>query len=345
MIRSAGLLLLMLAATLSACGFVAMRPAAAPLPAANVAPAEATALPLKSGQIRINGGGAPKLADVPLMMAIDKLKAQGYSVQTVELARFDLAPTALVKGDLDIASASYESLWSAIAKGAKLRTVAGWLGNPYVVVTKAGIVTCAGLNNKNVAYGSTASMNAIMLGLYLDRTCPGNEPRIAVIPSSANRVSALLAGQIDAAVLEIIDALYIERQAPGQFHVLIRLCDEFPGVANGGYTVQTDFASEHPEILRDFIAALLQAHRQVQDKQALATAIGMYLDNDARSLAAMDAYLALNAWDVNGGLTEERVQRTLDFLTESKLLPAGLKVEQVSDLAYLNEVLAQIGKK
>ena len=68
------------------------------------------------------------------------------------------------------------------------------------------------------------------------------------------------------------------------------------------------------------------------------------MDEDtARALGA--AYLDIGEWDPNGALTPDNIQFTLDFLAANTSLPAGLAVDDVADLSYLNAVLDEIGRQ
>jgi hypothetical protein len=46
----------------------------------------------------------------------------------------------------------------------------------------------------------------------------------------------------------------------------------------------------------------------------------------------------------DGGLTIERLQKTIDFLVAAKGLPDGLQADHVADRSYLDAVLAAIGR-
>ena len=48
---------------------------------------------------------------------------------------------------------------------------------------------------------------------------------------------------------------------------------------------------------------------------------------------------------MNGGLTLEGGQFTIDFFTDAGRLDAGLKAEDAYDLSYLEKVLAEIGER
>ena len=93
--------------------------------------------------------------------------------------------------------------------------------------------------------------------------------------------------------------------------------------------------------------ALLEANRRVAaDRPMLYAEAQKRIGLDAAAAKeTADMYLDTNAWDPNGGLTAENVKFTLDFLTGIGAVPAGLKVENVADLSYLNAALDEIGRK
>jgi ABC-type nitrate/sulfonate/bicarbonate transport system substrate-binding protein len=278
-------------------------------------------------------------------MALDTLRDKGYTVETTQIATINLVANALVNGDLDIAYFSDQQAWAAVAQKAPIRTIMSFNGDPYLLAVRQDIKECSDMQRKTVAVGSVASVNTAMLDQYLKRNCPGTQPTTTVIPSSPSRYAALLSGQMDSALLETDDALQLESQAPGRFRVLSRFYQEFPTIEVGGYQIDANFGKQHPGIVKDFVTALIQAHRRIQDKPVLLAGVNKYLKNDPTAVAAVDTYLAQNAWDVNGGLTKQSVRASLDFLVAAKMLPAGLTVDQVADLSYLDAVLNELGRK
>jgi ABC-type nitrate/sulfonate/bicarbonate transport system substrate-binding protein len=280
-------------------------------------------------------------------MALNDLKGQGYSVEVINLARFDLVPEALARGDVDVGSVSPQSGWAAVAKGAKLRSIVEQFGVTWSIVTKQEIKTCEDLNNRGVGFSGTRGVNQSMLDAYVKKHCPGTKPQILVAGDSNGRTAAMLSGQLDAALLEIDQLLELNRQAPGRFHALIHSSQEFPNVLISVFSVRPDWAQQNPQLLKAFIRALLQANRRVNENaQALRDEIVKRLSMESGAAqAAADAYLAERVWDSNGGLTNAKLQTTLDFLVETGNLQPGLKVEDVADLSYLNAVLDEIGRK
>ena len=88
------------------------------------------------------------------------------------------------------------------------------VANDWSVLAKADIVHCADLDQRRMAIHSECSVSAAMLRAYIEKTCPGTEPEYLIIPGSENRASALLVGEIDAAPVELIDAVRINALRP-----------------------------------------------------------------------------------------------------------------------------------
>lgn len=296
--------------------------------------------------IRFSYPASPGLVDVPFFMALDKLRADGYTVETTQFARFELNLAALAKGDLDIASGSLQPAWAAIAKGAPMRSIVIRQRNADLLVARSDLETCADLANKNVALSSATSTAAILLNEYIAKHCPGTTYTSVMIATSSNRVPAVLNGSVDAANLQLDDLLQIEHEAPGRFHALIRFADEYPNIQNFAFHARQDFSTQHPEAVRAFIRALLQAQREIQNKQVLRAAASKYLTPDSPTMDdAVTAYIDGKMWDANGTLTTENVQATLDFFIGANSLPAELKPADVADLSFLNAVLDEIGRQ
>ncbi len=316
-----------------------------PAPATLSLPPPTMTSSVKTGKIRI-GLGQDNVSGLPFLMALDSLQSQGYIVETTHFDRFDLITAGLSEGNLDIVGASHQTSWTAIAKGAPIRVVITKSRNPYHLVARQGINSCSDLNGKTLAMGSTTGVVAALVNQYLANNCPTAKPQIVLIPNSANRMAALLAGQIDASPLELEELLQLEHQVPTRFPSLVAFSKEFPGVEISGYYAHRAFAEKNPRIIMDLVRAVVQARRQIQDKRVLGDKITKYYSIDiAAAQAASDLYLAQNMWDINGGLTTEGIEATIDFLTRANALPSGLSVQDVADLSYLNAVLSEIGRK
>lgn len=332
--------LCLLAATILVCG-------CAPLTVPTRASATQSAVPHKTGTIRVGFSSNADLGDVPSLMAHELLRAEGYTIQARNFAGADLQVSALMQGDLDIANGSMRTVWIAQNRKPAASTIMEQVKNNWLLVSKTAFKTCAELEGQRIAFTNTGSLNYALFVAHTKKHCPELKYEQLFISSSGNRAAALLAGELEATPLSLSDWIQVQQKEPNRFHVLVNYAAELPELKTTGVHANRAFAEQQPEAVRDYIRALLTVHRTIQsDPTALEKAIVKFLDLDAETAQTLaQAYLALGMWDPNGGLEREDVQSSLDFFTENGSLPEGLTVDGVADLSYLNQVLEEIGRR
>jgi ABC-type nitrate/sulfonate/bicarbonate transport system substrate-binding protein len=330
-------LILVFGVMLSAC--TALR---APVDSPTPAPGAAAEL----GAIRFAEPGSPNVKDIPTLVALDSLRAQGYAVELTEFARYDLMAAALEQGDVDFATLTASRAWAAVAKGAGICTVVGEYNSTFDLVVHASIQACDDLDDKVLAFPSGESAGYILFEQYLKDNCPEAKPEILFISGSENRVAGLLADEMEGTYLELSDWLKVDSQVPGRYHVLDYL-SAYPEVQTGGICVRCAWAEQYPDVVRDFITALVTAQRDLTaNPEQLQAEMVRRLDLDAtEAQTTAEAYLVRGIWDLNGGITPENIQYTLDTLANAGALPSDLEVEDVVDLSYMNAVLDEIGRR
>ncbi len=323
--------------------------APAPTPTAQATPSivASTIAPRKSGALRFFDLANLDVRDIPMLMALDDLQAQGYSIDRQYLATSTLIVDALVRGDADIGLLNDQTMWTAIAKGAPVRTFVQFTGSTTVMMAKQSLGSCSELDGKRLGVASTSGTSPALLNLYLKSTCNGAKPQAVIITDSAARTAALLVGELDAAMIPGEDSFSLEKQAPGKFHALVAYSKEYPNVQVDGLHVRTDWAAKNPTLVKDFLQALLSANRRViASPQLLYDESVKRLGLDAETAEQIgNSHLQLGIWSANGGLTTDNVQSTIDFLTSMGALSPGLKASDVADLSYLNAVLDEIGRQ
>lgn len=304
-----------------------------------------TGSPAKHGTMRIEMPMNADVAEIPWLMAIDLLKEQGYTIETMSFADLTLPAATMAQGDLDIADIGNQVAWAAIGKGAPIFTFMDTFANTAMLVTRKDIQTCADLDGKSVAVPSVSAVQTAMVNAYVRENCPDVKPEIVIVRGGSNRMAALLSGQMDAAAQYIDGLIKLEHEKPGQFHALTVFAQEFPGLQITSHLVRREFAEQHPEMVKDVIRAMFTARRSLQEPQALREAIIKYLElepDEAQEIA--DIYLEQGIWDVSGVYTLETVQANIDFFQEYSDLPPGLEAEDVADLSYYDAVLDEIGR-
>jgi ABC-type nitrate/sulfonate/bicarbonate transport system substrate-binding protein len=336
--------ILILSMMMAACR-AAPRPDLSPLSA--VSPLPTANAPVRSGEIHLGQRGAPGVKDLPWLLAIDALRAQGYTVSVTELAKGELVAEAMEQGDIDIANVTPSIAWAAVAKGADIRTVAGNYDNVFYLAVKNELQTCEDLDGRSLSFSSRQATGYILFEEYLKAHCPGVSPQILLISQSPSRVAGLQAGELDGAYLELEDWLALARQKPDDFHVMLDFGKEFPDFLGSGFCARGAWAQQHPEMVKDFARALITYQRELASNPERLQAEIMKLyqvdATEARRLA--EAFQAARIWDLNGALTVENIQYTIDAMAADGALPAGLKAQNVADLSYMNAVLDEIGRK
>ena len=285
--------------------------------------------------------------NIPLLMAFDELEKQGYVVETMHVTGATMPAELLVRGDADVAMVNNQTAWTAITKGDDIRTIAEYTGNTSVLAAREQIRSCRDLNHRPFGASSAIGLSPTMFAVFLERHCPGAELQTVVIPQADARAAALLAARIDAAMMPVEQLIRLQQQSAIPLHTLMLYAQEFPGVEVDGLHVRRTWATEHPQAVKDLLRAQLNAHRRRRaNPQILFEESQARLKIDAATARAVGAsHLRMDIWDQNGGLTIERVQKTLDFLVAAQGLPDGLQADHVADLSYLDAVLADIGRE
>ncbi len=321
------------------------------VPPATLAPAptQPTSSPsgTKSGTLRFFDLQNLDVRDVPMRMALDDLQSQGYTVEITPLANSTLITEALQRGEADLGLFNTQTAWTAITKSAPIRTILQFTGGTFVVAAKSDITSCSDLDGKRVGLASTSGTAPALLNRYLTEKCGGAKPEFLVIPESAGRTAALLAGELDATMFPGEELIKIEEQAPGKFHALIPISQEYSNIQVDAIHVREAWAQEHPELVRDFIRAVLRANRRVvENPQLLYDESVKRLGLDATTAQAIgNVHLQAGIWSPNGGLTAENLRKTLDFYQNELEMDDTLTVDDVSDLSYLDTVLRELGGK
>jgi hypothetical protein len=139
------------------------------------------------GVIRFYYNTSLDMRDVPMLMALDAMLAQGHVVETTSVGSSNLTIDALERGDGHIGSIANQSVWAAIEKGADVRTIAQRVKSTVIVLAKTEIQHCSQLDGRPVAAIAASRVNSQLLSLYLEQNCPEAEPEFIDIADSGPR--------------------------------------------------------------------------------------------------------------------------------------------------------------
>jgi len=297
--------------------------------------------------IRIAYTAEKGLTDIPSILAQQRLSAQGYTFQPTFYASGELAVAALAQGQADIAYATPLLFLTPASKDVKVKWIGEKVSNVFVVVSTSKIQACADLADQRLGINSVGAFYTALITKYMKDNCPDTQAQMVVVAGSNNRLSALLAGQLDASLLQLSDWEQLEAKAPGQFHILINFAQDLPDIVVTGTFVTDDFAAQHPDAVKAYLRTNLEVNRDItQDHSILLNEAAKQLEIDADTLRpVVEDYFKIKAWNVNGGLTAAKVKTNLDFMKTLDGVDQTATPETVADLSYLNAVLDEIGRK
>lgn len=300
------------------------------------------------------GGGAevtvvwnstPDIAYLPLLMAIDTLKKDGYNINATALSGADVAAQALSSDRAQFTSDNVSGAANAIKMGAPIRAVAASSGNEAVWVTTDGYEDCASLDGKPVGIfgpaassGYTKEMNA-----YFDDECPGVEPKLVTIPDSALRAQALANDQLDATVLALSDAVTLQTKLDpsGTYHVH-SFRDHFPGLADNYLFTTEQVLQDDPDLVNAFVKAELEAVRSIyRNPEQLPSLLDEHFGSKAYTHEVAVAAAKRKTWYANGGLDDTGLKGLEETL---RLFELDGSPDEIVDPDPLDAVLGDIGE-
>ena len=167
------------------------------------------------------------------------------------------------------------------------------------------------------------------------------------IPSpTAGRLPGLIAGQIDGVALHPED-VFMAQQQKSTLHPLVQLADLMPNYMFNAYGASTDWIAKDRALLRDTVAAMIEANRTIyRDKDKV---VPIMVEATQKPKAAVEFAWESNTkncvWSVNTGFTEKRTQWSIDNSVENGDIEAAKKpsVEQVANMKLAEEAMELAG--
>jgi NitT/TauT family transport system substrate-binding protein len=290
----------------------------------------------------------PNVVHMPVLVANDLglYKKNGVSIETVTLAGGVKTYRAMVAGNADIAVASGPFSIIGRAKGAKSKI---FLTNlPKIeasMVVRDNIKTMGDLKGKR--------MGIQQPGGYADVLTRGVLRAAKVDPNDVNFVSiatedvpALVANQVDTAILHVEQEMTAQQKVPG-LHAVARLWEVQPKNLGTVMVVMEDVAKKKHAALVAFAKSNIEATRVMYTDRAKVLPIIMKHTGLSEEIAGKtyDFMVKNCIWDANDGLAPERINFTAKLMTKVGNIPEGKtpSYDDIVDLSIPREAIKQIG--
>lgn len=338
-------------------GPAASSPASAPASSSPSDTAPSSAVPSTSGPaspgaltpettsftIGTSGGGINHLA---YLIAMDELNKQGWNIFLVELASGDLVVQAVMNGQVTFGTGQLPAVLLAQQKGAPLTQLLEFAGNTWTVYAKPEYATCDGLNGRKFAVHALTSFTYLYPLAWMSDTCPSSKPDWMIVPGSSNRLAAIQTGEIDATTLELTDAMVLQAKTDNAFKSVVNFAEVLPFVT-GTHWGYSDFITSHPNTTTVWVQTILAQHKKLMtDPVYFKTQLDKYLPEYAKAGVSdqiVELYTKLNIFPPDGGMSEQAMSATIDFLVEHDLLKSGLSAAETMDRSYIQRALQVSG--
>ena len=249
---------------------------------------------------------------------------------------------AVERGDIDVGNLVLLDAIRAVDQGVDLKAIL--VSNQvaeFVLVAANGVTSVEGLKGKTIAFGGQGDQTNALASLLLQQAgVAESDVGLVALPESTNRATALLAGRIDAAVIEFVDYLRISSQKPG-FEILGSTKETSPFPINTVYVVSGDFARKNPELVQDLVSGLLDGYERLygpeggKDWKAEAKATALEGESDALVAKVYAFYRDVGFWPRRTGLVARAdYDRGTEFWVETGQLERGVPFDRVWDLSF-----------
>jgi hypothetical protein len=162
----------------------------------------------------------------------------------------------------------------------------------------------------------------------------------------AGRLPGLVAGQVDGVSLHPEDVFLGKKQKPS-LNLLVQLADLLPDYQFNSYGASTEWLGRDRALLRDTIAAMIEANRAIYRDKAKVVPIIMKATEKPQDAVeyAIDVETKNCVWSVNTGFDPKRVEWTINNSVALGDIEAEKKpsVDQVINVQFAKEAVEAAG--
>ncbi len=290
-----------------------------------------------AGNITLGFPGGVGPTDIPAILALEDMKAKGWTTNYIEFDSPDIQTQALLNGDIQVASMGPATVFAANLAGADLRIVSNNNSIDFIVLAKTGLETCADLDGQIVAYHSTGSTTTAHLYRYIADNCAGITPNYMVLSGSANRAAALLNGQIAGTIVRMEDWIAATGGEDDRAKILALLAETQSTLLTQTIVVSAKNLDAERAETEAFVDALHDQFAKIYaDPTAYAELAVSYLDGaSVETVSAVYGALAeAELFPKEKALSLAQVEDTIAFYEEAgRADPGALTPEGVADFS------------
>lgn len=280
---------------------------------------------------------------LPAFVALEKgfYKREGLDAELISVRSAVTAVQALLGNQIHFifsVGPQMPSIW----EGADIILLAQMIGRPtFSLMVTPDIQKVTDLKGKKIGVsfgGSTFSGTKAVLELY--KMNPDKDVQYISIPGSQPKIAALQQGIIQAALLAP-PSDYVALKAG--FKRLVNLADLFKDTSFSGLAATGKTIRENPQFVRRMVRAIVRGviHTREYPEDAIQT---MVRDWHMQRDVAVDAYNLVKD-SLNPVPTEKGVELMAHWQSVALNVKPKRPAREYMDLRFVNEVIAELGKK
>lgn len=268
----------------------------------------------------------------------------GYNGQWVELTGSEVAVAGVASNKFHFGAGVAATVMAAQQEqNAPLTFIGDFMRMFWTLTAKTDIKTCQDLHGVRFGLHSPGGVSTAIFKSWFSKNCPDSvKPEILYIEGSPNRLQGLLAGQLDATMLEVDDTLELPAD---KLHVMVNFGKELPEIEANTVYANSTFLKEHPEVAIGLLREMSNLAKEINaDPSVFVGLLKKYkpeLADKAEQIAK--AYTDGNLFAEDGSMSMEDLQATIDLYTTAGAIKPGMKAEDIADRQYLEKALQSAG--
>jgi ABC-type nitrate/sulfonate/bicarbonate transport system substrate-binding protein len=285
---------------------------------------------------------------VQAMDQLGQLKKAGLQASLTTTTNAQVIPQIL-SGKSSIGGASPQSLLAAIEAGAPLVMFAG-VGayQPYYLVTSSkSINSTADLKGKRIGTPDQATSTVYLISLALLGKAGINASQVSWVdyPVATQRTSALISGQVDAALVSPDQALIVTAQNSNS-QILNKTPTaglNLPLIPYECFFATSDFIKTNPKTIQRFTTAYLKTNRLLAGNKQDFTNAATNLAGVNATQAAQLFPLMTEYWGVNGAFDPAWLTTINSYTAGLDKFATPLDVKSITTTKFVAAALASLG--
>ena len=299
--------------------------------------------------IRVGFASQPDFTQVMNFKWLDDLEAEGFTVEDNYFESSQDAFRALVAGEVDVAVGTLLSAILLVQEsGEGVKVIASDLQAPdYLLISQPDITELSQLEGARVGISTPGDISDTLTRVVLDREgVDVDAVDFVQIGGTGARMAALLEGQIEAGPAHAAEGLTAAEEGLAN---LFAYGNAIPDYLQHGLIVTDEWISTNPNLTQIMVDLFVESTRWANDSKdeyIELSATTVEGPSDAARDQAYDIFQEINMFAINGGMSEDLLQNTVDVEREVGTLgDDSPPLEEWSDPSFVESYLERFGEQ